>query len=122
MTSNAEKLQLAADDVIWVVADSEEEMALLDPLPEGAEVIDEPADRMNAAVVLADSADALGDRLDEVLPVLGSTPVVWISYPTVGSVEISRDLLSGRVDDYGWSVGPEVQLDDTWAAVRLRQL
>lgn len=122
MTSNAEKLQLAADDVIWVVADSEEERALLDPLPEGAEVIDEPADRMNAAVVLADSADALGDRLDEVLPVLGSTPVVWISYPTVGSVEISRDLLSGRVDDYGWGVGPEVQLDDTWAAVRLRQL
>ena len=122
MTSNAEKLRLAADDVIWVVADSEEEVGILDPLPEGAEVIDERADRMNAAVVLADSAEHLGDRLDEVLPVLGSTPVVWISYPTVGSVQISRDLLTQRVDDYGWGVGPEVQLDDTWAAVRLRQL
>lgn len=122
MTSNADKLKLGADDVIWVIGDSVEEKALLDPLPEGAETVDEPIDRMNAAILLADSAKGLHDRLDEVLPALGSTPVAWISYPTVGSAQIDRDTVARLVEVYGWGVGPEVRLDETWVAVRLRQV
>jgi hypothetical protein len=118
----AETLGITAGSVVWVIADSVEETALLDPLPEGAETVDEPIDRMDAAVLLADNRARLQQNLDEVLPALGSTPVAWISYPAGRAHEFDRDFLQDKVAEYGWSVGPEVWLDETWAAVRLRQL
>ncbi len=77
---------------------------------------------MDAAILLADNLAGLEVRLDEVLPSLGSTPVAWISYPAGHSRELGRDALVNLVGEYGWGVGPEIRLDETWAAVRLRQL
>jgi hypothetical protein len=120
--TNAEKLGITAGSVIWVVADSVEENALLDPLPPGVRTVDEPIDGMDAAVLLADNLAALEVHLDEVLPSLGSTPTAWISYPAHHPHELDRDVLSPLVAEYGWDLGPEVRLDETWSAVRLRQL
>jgi hypothetical protein len=120
-TTHAETLGITEDSIVWVIADSVEETALLDPLPPGAETVDEPMDGMDAAVLLADNLASLEVRLDEVLPSLGSTPVAWISFPS-GPRELDRDALIPLVGEYGWGVGPEVRLDETWSAVRLRQL
>lgn len=121
-STHAETLGITEDSVVWVVADSVEETALLDPLPSGVETVDEPTDGMDAAVLLADNLAAVQVRLDEVLPSLGSTPVAWISFPTGHPHELDRDALVTLVGEYGWAVGPEVRLDETWSAVRLRQL
>ena len=120
--THAETLGIVEGSIVWVVADSVEETALLDPLPAGAETVDEPIDGMDAAVLLADNLSALEVRLDEVLPSLGSTPVAWIAYPTGHPNELDRDALVPLVDEYGWGLSPEVRLDETWSAVRLRQL
>lgn len=120
--TNAETLGITADSIVWVVADSVEETALLDPLPAGAETVEEPIDGMDAAVLLAENLNALQVRLDEVLPSLGSTPVAWIVFPAGRSRELDRDTLLDLVGEYGWGVGTEVQLDETWTAVRLRPL
>ena len=120
--THAETLGITEGSVVWVVADSVEETALLDPLPDGARTVDEPRDRMDAAVLLIDNLASLENQLDEVLPSLGSTPVAWISYPSGNPREIDRDALVSLVDEYGWALGPEVRLDETWIAVRLRQL
>jgi hypothetical protein len=120
--THAETLGITEGSVVWVIADSVEETALLDPLPAGAETVDEPVDRMDAAVLLADNLAAVEVRLDEVLPSLGSTPVAWISYPTGHPRELDRDALVTLVGEYGYGLGPEVRLDETWSAVRLRPL
>jgi hypothetical protein len=120
--THAETLGITEGSVVWVVADSVEETALLDPLPDGVETVDEPRDSMDAAVLLTDNLASLEVRLDEVLPSLGSTPVAWISYPSGSPRELDRDALLALVDEYGWALGPEVRLDETWSAVRLRQL
>ena len=120
--THAETLGITAGSIVWVVADSVEETALLDPLPPGAETVEEPIDGMDAAVLLADNLHGLESRLDEVLPALGSTPVAWISYPTGHTRELDRDTVLDLVGEYGWGLGPEVRLDETWTAVRLRQL
>jgi hypothetical protein len=73
-------------------------------------------------VLLADNLAGLEVRLDEVLPSLGSTPVAWISYPARHTRELDRETLLDLVGEYGWGLGPEVRLDETWTAVRLRQL
>jgi hypothetical protein len=121
-STHAETLGITAGSVVWVVADSVEERALLDPLPPGTETVDEPIDGMDAAVLLAENFDTLQARLDEVLPALGSTPVAWISYPSGNPRELDRDAITTLVGEYGWGLGPVVRLDETWAAVRLRQL
>ena len=121
-STHAEKLGITEGSVVWLVADSVEETALLDPLPADVETVDEPVDRMDAAVLVADNRIVLQHRLDEVLPSLGSTPVAWISYPAGNRRELDRDALVALVGEYGWGLGPEVRLDETWAAVRLRQL
>jgi len=120
--THAETLGITEGSIVWVVADSVEENALLDPLPPGAETVDEPIDGMDAAVLMADNLAALEVRLDEVLPALGSTPVAWISYPSRRPHGLDRDVLAPLVGEYGWALGPEVRLDETWSAVRLRQL
>jgi len=120
--THAETLGITEGSIVWVIADSVEETALLDPLPAGAETVDEPVDRMDAAVLLADNLAAFEIRLDEVLPSLGSTPVAWISYPTGPPYELDRDALVTLVGEYGYGLGPEVRLDETWSAVRLRPL
>jgi hypothetical protein len=120
--THAETLGITEGSVVWVVADSVEETALLDPLPAGAETVDEPVDRMDAAILLADNLAAVEVRLDEVLPSLGSTPVAWISYPFGPPYELDRDALVTLVGEYGYGLGPEVRLDETWSAVRLRPL
>ena len=121
-TTHAETLGITEGSIVWVIADSVEETALLDPLPAGAETVDEPIDGMDAALLLADNLASLEVQLDEVLPALGSTPVAWISFPSGHPHELDRDALVPLVGEYGWGVGPEVRLDETWSAVRLRQL
>ncbi len=120
--THAETLGITEGSIVWVVADSVEERALLDPLPPGAETVEEPLDGMDAAVLLVDNLASLQVRLDEVLPSLGSTPVAWIAFPTVGPRELDRDAVVALVEEYGWGLGPAVRLDETWTAVRLRQL
>jgi hypothetical protein len=118
----AETLGITEGSIVWVVADSIEETALLDPLPAGAETVAEPVDSMDAAVLVADNLAAVNSRLDEVLPELGSTPVAWIAYPSGHPRELDRDALVSLVGEYGWRLSAEVRLDETWSAVRLRPL
>ena len=72
--THAETLGITEGSIVGVIADSVEETALLDPLPAGAETVDEPIDGMDAALLLADNLASLEVQLDEVLPSLGSTP------------------------------------------------
>ena len=120
--TNAEKLQIKDDSVIWVISTNDEEGALLDPLPEGADTVDEATEGMSAAVLFVEDRASLASYLDEVLPQLGSTPVIWISYPKGNRTDINRDSIGELIADYGWRLVSNVSLDDVWSAVRLKQV
>ncbi len=124
-TSNAEQLHITDGFVVWIIGATVEETSLLDPLPEGAETIeqrneDEP-ERVDAAILITDNRTALVDDFDEVLPQLGSIPVVWITYPLTGHSDLSEDTLQDLLADYGWGAVESIALDETWAAMRIRQ-
>lgn len=123
--SNAETLRISDGFVVWIVGTTVEGTSLLDPLPEGAEMIevrdeDEP-ESVDAAVLVADDRVALADRFDEVLPRLGSIPLVWISYRIDGSTDLDEDAIQELVADYGWFAEESVVLDESWAALRIDQ-
>jgi len=123
-TTNAEQLHITDGFVVWVIGASDEEVSLLDPLPEGARTIevrdeDDP-ENVDAAVLVTDNRPALVDDFDEVLPQLGSIPIVWVTYPTGG--ELDEDVLQDLLADYGWTAVESIPLDETWAAMRIHQV
>ena len=123
-SSNAEKLRISDGFVVWIIGSSIEELSVLDPLPEGVELVelraeDEP-ESIDAAIVFADDRTQLADSFDDVLPQLGSIPVVWISYP-YQNADIDEDAIQELTADYGWYAVESVVLDDTWAALRVDQ-
>lgn len=130
-TTIAEKLRITEGYVIWVIGQSVEETALLDPLPEGAVAIErgdgdgddesDESDLIDGAILFVESQAQLIDDLDEFLPQLGSIPVVWICYPIGGRTEVSDDTIGLLVSDYGWQVVEHVPLDDSWSGARLEQ-
>ena len=123
-TTNAEKLHITDGFVVWVIGRTVEETSLLDPLPEGAETVehrDEDEPDIDAAILFVDNRAHLIDELDEVLPQLGSIPVVWISYPVGGRSDIDVEAIGELVADYGWHPVEETSLDESWSAVRLLQ-
>ncbi len=127
-TTIADKLRITEGYVVWVIGQTVEETALLDPLPEGAIAIehrneddeDESA-LIDGAILFVESREQLVDDLDEFLPQLGSIPVVWICYPVGGRTAIDADTIGQLVADYGWHTVEHVQLDDSWSGVRLEQ-
>ena len=123
-TTNAEKLRIGDGFVVWIIGASVEETSLLDPMPEGAETIevrdeDEP-ENVDAAILITDNRAALTDDFDEVLPQLGSIPVVWIAYP-IREADIDEDAIQELTADYGWYALESIVLDETWAALRIEQ-
>ncbi|AXT85820.1 hypothetical protein C6I20_11890 [Aeromicrobium sp. A1-2] len=124
-TSNAEKLHISDGFVVWVVGATVEETSLLDPLPEGAVTIEvrdeERPESVDAAIMVTDNRTALADDFDEVLPQLGSIPVVWIAYPLHGHSDLDEETLQSLLSEYGWEAIESIALDETWAAMRIQQ-
>ena len=123
--TNAEQLRIGDGFVVWIIGASVEETSLLDPLPEGAETIevrdeDEP-ENVDAAILVTDNRTALADDFDEVLPQLGSIPIVWITYPLNGHSDLDEANLQDLIGDYGWTAVESIALDETWAAMRILQ-
>ena len=122
--TNAEKLRISDGFVVWIIGTTVEETSLLDPMPEGAEMIEardeEEPEPVDAAIVFADDRTQLADSFDDVLPQLGSIDVVWIAFP-VRDAGVDEDSIQELVADYGWYAVESILLDDTWAALRIEQ-
>ncbi|MCW2830564.1 MAG: hypothetical protein JWP31_1256 [Aeromicrobium sp.] len=123
--TNAERLRISDGFVVWIVGTTVEETSLLDPLPEGAEIIEirdeQQPEQVDAAVLFAGDRTGLADTFDEVLPQLGSIPVVWVSYQLDSHADIDEETIQELSADFGWYAVESVALDDRWAALRIEQ-
>lgn len=108
------------EGLLWVIGNSEEEDALLDPLPEGVETVSERPDyeSVKAAVVVLDDDETIAADLDDALQQVGSIRLVWAAFrPTAR--ELTLELVTNSLDDYGWSVLGQVDLGAGWTALRV---
>jgi hypothetical protein len=124
MTDNLERLRITEGSVVWIIGSTVEETSLLDPLPEGAEIVeerdDDDPDLIDAAVVFTDDRLQLAEDFDESLPRLGSIPLVWVVWPT--DADVDQAAVQEMLGDYGWSAVETVDLDDPWSALRIEQV
>jgi hypothetical protein len=122
--SNAEKLRISDGSIVWIIGSTVEETSLLDPLPEGAEVVEQRDDEhdpdlVDAAIVFADDRLQLAEQFDETLPQLGSIPLVWVAWPA--GTDVGQETIQELLSDYGWAAVETVTLDETWSALRIEQ-
>ena len=143
--TNAEKLGISEGSLIWQVGDSIEELALIDPMPEGVETYDDKVDdsgedwvnntwteinfdfvffkdtaptEIYTALIAVSNVDEFQTRLDDTLPRMGSVGRVWVIFP---AAELPLETLQGGANEYGWGTLAPVTLDETWSAVELVQ-
>lgn len=143
--TTAELLGIEPGSLLWIVGDTVEETAVLDPLPEGVETYadeepeqseswfddtwtgaenqPEPTDPVrpsgiDTAVIAVSNTQEFHMRLDDVLPRLGSIGRVWVLYPADA---LPLQILRAGVDEYGWDTGAPLELDETWSAIELKQ-
>ncbi len=141
----AELLGIGAGSRLWIVGDSVEETALLDPLPEGVDTFDdevpeqleglfddtwtgaenrpEPPEPVrptgiDTAIIAVSNTQEFHMRLDDVLPRMGSVNRVWVLYP---SDDLPFTILENGVGEYGWTVTDPLALDETWSAAEIKQ-
>ena len=122
--TTAEKLGIQPGSLVWVVGNSIEETALLDPLPEGVETYeDEPVESpedwfddtwtgaenrpeptepvrptgIDTAVMAVSNSQEFHMRLDDMLPRLGSVGRVWVVFPVD---EVPLAIIRNGVEEY----------------------
>lgn len=118
----AARLLVKAGDTVWVSDPAR--APLLGPLPDGARVVTGAVDGAGArvAVVFVDDAAAARRSFDADAPALKAIPVVWVLYPKGGRADINRDSLWRIIAPYGLRPITNVSVDDTWSALRFREL
>lgn len=115
----AEKLLVKPGTGLWT---SERDRAgLVGELPEGARLVDAPADA-SIALVFADAAAPLRETLDAHAASLGQLATIWVAYPKGNRTDINRDSLWPILGEYGLRPNGQVAIDETWSALRFRPL
>jgi hypothetical protein len=115
----ADKLQIKPYTTVW--SSNLARLDLVRPLPDGVRHADGPADA-NAAIVFADDAASLRKILDANKDDVARPSVFWVAYPKGGKSDLSRDSLWPILGDYSMRPVSQVAVDDTWSALRFREL
>ncbi|WP_019144885.1 DUF3052 family protein [Aeromicrobium massiliense] len=126
--TTAELLGIGEGYAVWLVGGSLETDSLLDPLPEGAFVIEAPegdddsSESVDAAVLVADGQADLRRLLDDTLSELGSVEPVWVVYPDDGYGTMTPEDVYDVLDDFAWAAYEHHRLGGAWSAMRIAQL
>jgi hypothetical protein len=120
--SLAARLLVKPGDAVWVSDPAR--APLLGPLPDGARIVSGPVSGADArvAVVFIDDAAAARRAFDADAEAFKAIPVVWVLYPKGGRADINRDSLWRIIAPYGLRPITNVSVDDTWSALRFREL
>jgi hypothetical protein len=121
VTPLARKLQIKAGSRIALVNAPEGYAERLQPLPDGAEVVDLRPGLDVVQVFAHDRAE-----LERVAGAFGSVRdggLLWVCYPKGGrkaGTDLNRDLLWERMSQDGLAGVTLVAVDDAWSAMRFR--
>ncbi|MFL5778009.1 MAG: hypothetical protein ACJ761_03600 [Chloroflexota bacterium] len=116
------KLQIRSGMRVRLVDPPGDLAGRLEPLPDGARVVDMPDDADAVLMFVRDRA-GLAARSPDV-DTLQDATLLWIAYPK-GSSGVPSDLTRDRgwepVGDAGFDPVSQVSIDETWSAIRFRR-
>lgn len=117
--SIAEKLLIKPNTTVWI--SDAAQLARVEPLPEGARLVNEPG-QAGIALVFSDSAASVRAMFGAHAEQLAGVAILWVVYPKGGKADINRDTLWPIVAEYGLRPITQVAVDEVWSALRFRPL
>ena len=124
ISSLAKKLQLKPESSILLYNAPDSYPALLEPLPDGAFLVQSvDSGRCDAVHLFVTTGADLRRDLPHVLAVLKPDGLLWISYPKKSSgteTDLTRDVGWESIKAAGWEPVRQVSLYETWSALRFR--
>ncbi|HEX6579145.1 MAG TPA: hypothetical protein VF082_12340 [Jiangellaceae bacterium] len=105
----AEKLQIKPNTTVW--SSDPAHLGLVEPLPEGVELVDD-MDQATTALVFAPDADSLLSFLAAHEGELMRPDVFWVAYPKANRADINRDTLWRILGEHG------LRLSRRWRSTR----
>jgi hypothetical protein len=118
----AQKLQVKPGDAVTLVAASEDDVARLGGLPDGAHFSHGGTAGASVAIVFVTSRMQLLECFASELPGLAGARAVWFCYPKGNRADLNRDTIIRESTAFGWRPNSNIAIDDTWSAVRVRPL
>jgi len=96
----------------------------LQPLPEGAELVDRPKMAVDVVQVFLRDCGDLDRAAPAAVKAMKPDGLLWVCYPKGGKkagTDLNRDILWERMGRQSGLVGVTlVSIDDTWSAMRFR--
>lgn len=117
METIAEKLLIKPNTTIWLSDPAQ--LPLLSPMPEGVREVDTLA-TASTAVVFADSADGVRERLQEHRGDLDKPGAFWVAFPKGDEADLDEDSLGPIVADFGMRPCDHVVIGERWTGVCFR--
>jgi hypothetical protein len=115
----ADKLLIRPETTLWLSHGSR--VGLIEPLPEGVQLVDAP-EEATTAVVFADDAASARLILAANKGGLKRPDVFWVAYPKANRTDINRDSLWPILAKHGMRPITQVAINDVWSALRFRPL
>lgn len=116
----AEHLQVKKGEKIAIVGATDEQRALLLPLPEGS--VEASVADADAVFAFSPDLEQLHRDFDALLPQLEKARAVWFCYLKGGRSELNRDVMARAALEHGWRAIGNRPLSDEWSGLRVRPL
>jgi len=121
--SIAQKLQIKAGQRMLILQPPPGYLELIEPLPDGARLVDNPDERVEFVQIFVKDQSELEMLGQKALNYCQPTTIFWISYPKKSSgipSGIHRDIIWKIMEKTGWRPVAMVSIDAIWSAMRLR--
>ena len=115
----AEKLLIKPQSTLWLLPS--EQRDLIEPLPEGVQIVDELG-AATTALMFAANAASVREMLSTYQDQLTQPSIFWVAYPKGNRTDINRDSLWPILSEYGLRPITQVAVDNVWSALRFRPL
>ena len=108
---------------IRLIAPPEGYEAMLQPLPEGAAVVDPTEQPTDFVQVFTTDRESFDRLVPAAIVAVRPDGILWVSYPKLTSTaaaDLSRDVIWELGKSLGWHPVTQISIDETWSALRFR--
>jgi hypothetical protein len=123
--SIAEKLLIKPGYKVVLINAPPDYAIMLGELPSGVTLMEKPSGEADLIQVFITSKKELQEQLSRVKSLLKPKGLFWITYPK-GTSRMKVDINRDSINTYAQTVGlvgiAMISIDDTWSALRLKEL
>lgn len=124
-SSVAQKLQIKGGNRVAIISVPGDYGEIVGNLPEGITLSEGTAGEFDVVHGFFTMHAELADRLEELKRAMGTSGILWISYPKTSAkveTDLNRDILRRYLGENGLRAISLISIDNKWSAMRLKKI